>query len=151
MDLTYTSKGLRIANLNIRHILPKIDELQLTIGSENGPDIVGICETFLDSTVDNNRITINQFDVFRKDRCETQDKSGGGVLLYFENSLNCRRRDDLEISNIETLWSEVTLTNSKPFLICTLYRLPDAKSGWIDLLEEELSVPKQKYSEMNHI
>ena len=58
MDLTYTSKGLRIANLNIRHILPKIDELQLAIGSENGPDIVGICETFLDSSVDNNRITI---------------------------------------------------------------------------------------------
>ena len=54
--------------------------------------------------------------------------------------MNCRRRDNLEISNIETLWSEVTLTNSKPLI--------DAKPGWIDLLEEELSVAQTTGLEM---
>ena len=148
VDLTFTSKGLHIANLNVRHFLPKMDELTLTIGTENGPDIIGICETFLDPSVGDSQLSINHFDLHRKDRCETQDKSGGGLLLYFRKSLNCKRRPELEISKIETLWTEVTLTNTKPFLICTLYRPPSATSEWIDLLEEELSVAQATGLEM---
>ena len=34
----------------------------------------------------------------------------------------------------------MALPNSKPFLICTLYRPPTSKSDWIDLFEEELSI-----------
>ena len=109
------------------------------IGTENGPDIIGICETFLDPSVGDSQLSINHFDLLWKDKCETQDKSGGG-LFYFRKSLNCKRRPELEISNIATLWTEGTLTNTKPFLVCTLYRPPSTKSEWIDLLEEELSV-----------
>ena len=148
VDLTFTSKGLHIANLNVRHFLPKMDELTLTIGTENGPDIIGLCETFLDPSVGDSQLSINLFDLHRKDRCEIQDKSGGGLLLYFRKSLNCKRRPDLEISKIETLLTEVTLTNTKPFLICTLYRPPSAASEWIDLLEEELSVAQTTGLEM---
>ena len=42
IDLTFTSRGLHIENLNVRHVKPKMDELKLTIGT----DIHGICETF---------------------------------------------------------------------------------------------------------
>ena len=41
VDLTFTSKGLHIA-LIVRHFLPKMDELTLMMGTENGPDIIGI-------------------------------------------------------------------------------------------------------------
>ena len=123
-----------------------MDELTLTIGTENGPGIIGICETFLDPSVGDSQLSINRFDLHRKDRCETQDKSGGGLLLYFRKSLNCT--PELEISKIETLWTEVTLTYTKPFLICTLYRPPSATSEWIDLLEEELSVAQTTGLEM---
>ena len=125
-----------------------MDELTLMIGTENGPDIIGICGTFLNPSVGDSQLSINHFDLLRKDRCETQDKSGGGLLLYFRKSLNCKRRPELEISNIETLWTEVTLTNSKSFLICTLYRPPSATSEWVDLLEEELSVAQTTGLEM---
>ena len=118
------------------------------IGTENGPDIIGICETFLDPSVGDSQLSINHFDLLRIDRCETQDKSGGGLLLYFRKWLTCKRRTELETSNIETLWTEVTLTNTKPFLICTLYRPPSATSEWIDLLEEELSVAQTTGLEM---
>ena len=47
---------------------------------------------------------------------------------------------DIEISNIETLWTEISLPNSKPFLVCTVYRPPHSKSEWIDLFEKELSI-----------
>ena len=102
----------------------------------------------MDPSVGDSQLSINHFDLHRKDRCETQDKSGGGLLLYFRKSLNCKRRPELEISKIETLWTEVTLTNTKPFLICTLYRPPSATSEWIDLLEEELSVAQTTGLEM---
>ena len=134
--------------MNVTNILPKMDELTLMIGTENGPDIIGICETFLDPSFDDSQLSINHFDLLLKDRCETQDEFGGGLLLYFRKSLNCKRRPELEISNIETLWTEVTLTNTKPFLIYTLYRPPSATSEWIGLLEEELSVAQTTGLEM---
>ena len=37
---------------------------------------------------------------------------------------------------METLWCEFTLSNTKPFLVCTLYRPSSAQSEWIDLFEE---------------
>ena len=45
------------------------------MGSDNGPDILGLCETFLDQAVNDEQLYINGFDIFRKDRYETQDKS----------------------------------------------------------------------------
>ena len=115
-DLLFPSKGLHMSNLNIRHIVPKIDELRIALGAENGPDILGICETFLDQAVSDEHLHVSGFEFFRKDRCETKDKSGGGLMFYFRKSLNCKRRADFETSHIETIWSEVTVSKSKLFL-----------------------------------
>ena len=140
IDLKFRSKGLHIANLNDRHLMPKIDELRVTLSCENGPDIFGVCETFLDTNISDEQVAIGGYDFIRKDRCKTVNQTGGGVILYFRNSLNCRHKPELEISNIETLWSEIALQNSKPILVCTVYRPPNVHSNWIDLFEEELSI-----------
>ena len=84
-------------------------------------------------------MAIAGYDHIRKDRSETRDKTGGGLILYFSNNINCKRRSEYEISNIETIWSKITLPNSKPFLICTAYRSPNETTNWVDLFEEELS------------
>lgn len=115
-DLTFHSKGLHIANLNVRHLFLKLDEIQIMLASENGPDILGMCETFLDQNIGDSLISIPEFEFLRKDRCCTVNKAGGGVILYFRNSIDCRRRHELEISNIETLWTEINFPNSRPFL-----------------------------------
>ena len=39
LNLQFSSKGLHLCNLNIRHIVPKLDELRLTMAINNGPDI----------------------------------------------------------------------------------------------------------------
>ena len=54
----------------------------------------------MNPSVGDSQLSIKHFDLLRKDRCETQDKSGGVLLLYFRKSLNCKRRPELEISNI---------------------------------------------------
>ena len=89
--------------MNIRHIVPKIDDLRLSMANDNCPDIFGMCETFLVSSVSDNQIAIDGFDLIRKDRSDTQNKSAGGVLLYNCKSVNCKRRYELEVSKIETL------------------------------------------------
>ena len=57
-DLEFNSKGLHILNLNIRHLLPKLDELRKMLASKNGPDIFGLCETFLNQNISDNLLAI---------------------------------------------------------------------------------------------
>ena len=130
--------------MNIRHSVPKIDELRISMAHDNCPDIFGMRETFLTSSVSDNQIAIDGFNLIRKDRSDTQNRSGGGLLLYYRKSVNCKRRNELEVSKIETLWAELSLPNSKPFLLCTVYRPPSSKSEWIDLFEEELSIAQTR-------
>ena len=51
LDLTFTSKCLHFSNLNTRHLVPKLDELRFHLAADNGPDNMGICETFLECSV----------------------------------------------------------------------------------------------------
>ena len=110
------------------------------MATENCPDILGVCETFLSPNISNNQIQIKGYDFLRKDRADILNKTGGGILLYFRNSVKCIRRPELEISKLETIWAEIQMPNAKPFLICSAYRPPNVYSDWIDLFEEELSL-----------
>ncbi|MEW8545693.1 MAG: endonuclease/exonuclease/phosphatase family protein [Candidatus Thiodiazotropha sp.] len=116
-----------------------MDELRIIMANQNGPDILGICETFLERNISDNQVAIDGYELIRKDRADTKNKTGGGLVLYFRNSIRYKRRSDFEISNIETLWAEIELQNAKPFLLCTVYRPPNSLNEWIDLFEEELS------------
>ena len=112
IDFEFNTKVLHISNLNVRHLLPKLDELRIMLASKNGPDIFGLCETFLNQNIPDNLLSINGYQFVRKDRCCTIDKAGGGVILYLRSSINCQRRKEIEISKLETLWTEISFTNS---------------------------------------
>ena len=58
----------------------------------NDPDIFGLCETFLDGTISDGQVYINGFGFLSKDRSDTQNKSSGGLMLYYKESLKCMRR-----------------------------------------------------------
>ena len=47
-DLTFTSN---VTNLNVRHLVTKVDEIRIMLANENGPDILGLGETFSDQTI----------------------------------------------------------------------------------------------------
>lgn len=56
---------------------------------------------------------------------------GGGILLYFRSTHDCRRRLDLELDGIESIWAELYLPNpidgiGKCFL-SVLYHPPSQK------------------------
>ena len=79
-------------------------------------------ETWLNDSVSDD-IMFDQFQVlFRRDRV---GDSHGGILVYVKNEIPCKRRVDLELLNIECVWIEINIKNSKK-LIGTFYRLPNA-------------------------
>lgn len=126
-ELSYKYRGIHIANLNIRHLKPKLDDLKFLLDNANCIDVFGICETFLNNTIDDEILNINGYKFERKDRdkCDQilSDK-GGGILIYIGNQVNYIRRHDLESADVESIWIEVKIINSKSFLICSVYRPP---------------------------
>lgn len=124
------SKGLSICNVNICHILPKLDEIRLFI-SEEKFDLFGCCETFLSSVVKDEELIIKGYNLEHKDRsCQ----KGSGLIVYINDQYTCKRRADLEDS-LESVWIEVCLINSKPFLLNFVYRPPSSTQNWIDQYE----------------
>ena len=61
-------RGIRIANLNICHILNKMDELKILLSDKRSVDILGVCETFLNDDILDALITAGGFNFERKDR-----------------------------------------------------------------------------------
>ena len=51
-------KGLRIAHLNIQHIIPKLDEIKYYLSNYKSNFILGLCETFLTESVNENTLQL---------------------------------------------------------------------------------------------
>jgi len=67
-------------------------------------------------------------------------KAGGGVAAYISHKYTegqmWRRRTDLEVENIETMWIEFIPPKSKSFLLCVVYRPPDGSRYLYDNFSE---------------
>ena len=107
---------LDIIHLNIRSIRNKIEDLYKIV---NEFDIVCFSETHLDNNVTNEQINKEGFSqIIRKDR----NWYGGGIAINLSNSIQARRRIDLEPVNVECIWLEIV--NPTSFFLCCVYRPP---------------------------
>lgn len=106
-----------MAHLNIVSLPAHIDELRIS-NLFDSLDVFGFNETRLDETVSNGEIKIPGFEIIRKDR----KRNGGGVCLYVRNSHNYRIRADLVPDDLEAVCIEIIKPNSKPFIVCSVYR-----------------------------
>ena len=131
----FKQKGLHIGNINICHLNTKIDEVKLLLSNPESIDILGVCETFLNDKISSNVLSIKGYNMERRDR---KDKKGGGILMYLSNEITYKRRDDLELGDIESIWIEVKFKYSKPILVCSAYRPPSSNREWIDTFSREL-------------
>jgi hypothetical protein len=121
---------LKAANLNVRSLLPKIDEVRYIL-HKTDIDILGVNETWLDSSIEDNIISIDGFNLFRHDR----DRHGGGVCIYVRDTLQCKRITNTH--NIESVWLDVGKGTDKYF-IGSMYRPPSAGPTYYDCILDEL-------------
>ena len=85
--------------------------MKILLDSANCIDIFGLCETFLNETVDDEVLSMPGYT--------------------FEHK-------DLESQEIESVWIEIALRNNKPFLLCSVYRPPSSHAEWCELFLKQI-------------
>ena len=119
-------------HLNVQSILPKLDIIKC---ESIAYDILVFTESWLKPDTPNEKLIIDNFkSPFRKDRC---DRPGGGVLIYTRDSIQSKRRTDLEMQDLEAVWVEITI-KSKKILIGGFYRPPHSNTDYFNKINESI-------------
>ena len=110
-------KDLSVCHINAQSMYNKFDSIAVELGQF---DVITISETWLDQSIKELDTVIPTYQApIRLDR----NRHGGGVAMYFKDTIPFVERKDLQIPNLEALWAEVKLSNKK-VLIGTFYLHP---------------------------
>ena len=131
-DAPNADNSLLIASLNVRGLLPKLDDIALIIAKFN-LSVFGICETFLDNDINVQEFTIPGFKTVFKHRT----RHGGGVLMYIKDDVNF---DELHVDgDTESVW--IKMTNGKtPVVVGMMYRPPSACRDYYVTMLNQLDI-----------
>ena len=133
MPFIPTTRGFKMASLNITSLSKHLDELKVFL-SNNPIDVLAINETRLDFSISDCEVFIPGYEIFRRDR-NINGRHGGGACFYVQNNVNCIPRHDLNVRDLENLCIEIHKPRSKPFLVASWYRPPDSSVDKFDLFE----------------
>ena len=144
-----STRGLKIAHLNIRSLRNKTDALRLEGIDNKTIDILTLSETWLSDSISDAEIELPGFACVKLDR--TGVKEGyGGVVIYIREGLSFCLRDDIDTRGHECLWIELIRDICKPTIICCAYRAPDVDlEGFISSLQS--SVPEINFEKSDVI
>ena len=129
---------MSVAHLNVRFVASRENFylLKQTV-TTNSFDIFTVSESWLDRTVCDADILIPGYTTFRQDRGPY--KRGGGVLVYVKDIYKAcviEKWSSVSESNFQQLWLKVQYKKFKSFLLCTVYRPPDAPIDFLENLSE---------------
>ena len=139
--MVFDNKGLKIGHVNARSWLKKIDE---TFHVMKNIDILGISETWLNTTHTDNQISIDGYGIVRGDRRvvrmgTTEYKKGGGLVFYIKHMLwyYATEMNDItsSTSDLEQLWVDIRKPGNKRLIIGLCYRPP---SGDVAVFQKQL-------------
>ena len=121
----FKNKGLHFGCLNIKSILPKIEQLRSLIINSN-ISVLEITETKLDNNVNNEEVEIDGYNLIRSDR----HRKGRGIACYIKTSISFNYHQKLS-ENFENILIDILLPKSTPIALGIIYRPPD-QSSFID-------------------
>ena len=144
-------------------MINKIDELK-HVSFDSKPDIICICETWTNSDTLNAFLSIDDYNIIcRKDRTDTTNGIGGGLLVYAKKTLICKELTGDHFDQFNQCSAvDVKLQNGNNITVVLTYRphnLYDEKDVTANnelLCKMIKSVPKQcvivgdfNYSDIN--
>ena len=128
-----------VGHVNICGLRSKFDLLSLFV-KENGFDVFGVTETFLNETTPTELVDIPGYVFERRDRPKA---AGGGIGVYIKEDTEYVRRHELENDEIELICLEFISTHKKPYFLCFLYRPPHSSKhlskNFINIFRDLLS------------
>ena len=113
-----------MACLNITSLLRHIDELRIILHSKC-LDLLAVNETRLHEIIADNEVSIDGYDIVRRDR-PLNGRNGGGVCFFVRSNINYNVRKDLVFDQLESLTVEISKPRSKSFIVATWYRPPNS-------------------------
>ena len=125
----FEKKGLHFIHLNVRSLLPKLDELRI-LARETKLACFCITETWLDDTVSDSEIQLENYNERRRDR----NRRGDGVCVYVRSDLAFNPLDELYHDELEAMWIELILPKTKPIVLGAVYR-PPLQTDFYDVFE----------------
>ena len=105
-----TSKGFRMANININSLLKLIDELRVIL--EKHPlDVLAINESKIDESISDYEIKIPGYVSCKNDR----NRNGGGVMVYIRECISFILRSELIPNQLEMVCIEICRQYGRSF------------------------------------
>ena len=92
--------------------------------------MISITESWLDNSVSDAEINIENYSVVRRDR----NRNGGGVCVYTRNDFTFSLRSALQTDSDEFFFIELLLPKTKPILFGTVYR-PQKQTDFLSKFE----------------
>ena len=141
--------GISLGNINIRSLFGKLEDVVwiLELGKIC---ILGVCETWLNSFVPDQMISIPHYDQFRGDRTINSGKrTGGGVCFFTHSKYNIVNQDELTVCNpdIEVIWIQLILKDTRPTFIACIYRPPSGSlDAAMDILDGQILDLRSRYN-----
>ena len=128
---------IKIAYINARSILPKVEQVQHLLYSNN-IHLLAVGETWLDESVLDSEIDIDGYSVLRRDR----NRHGGGVMFYVCDNVSYKHVS-ITTEEVENIWLSLVV-NKKSYLIGNIYRPPSSHSDYfdnmLDLIEQATNI-----------
>ena len=122
-----------IVHYNVQSIANKLDLIESELRSF---DVICITESWLDGRTSDEDINIENFKLLQRDR---PGDHHGGICVYVRSNIFSRRRNDLELPNLECIWVEVSIQNKKQ-LIGTFYRPPSSANAILSSTEDSIGL-----------
>ena len=134
---------------NSRSLYPKLEEIDRIIDDGN-PDIIGITESWLNTSTTDNRISFDGYNLFRLDRITgSRKRGGGGLVLYYEDGIKLIELTEFRMCDpdLECLWVQLHLVNTKRINIGLIYRPPSGNiNNFIQTLEDMCLTMRTQYN-----
>ena len=128
------SKHLSFIHYNVQSIANKLDILTAELSDF---DILAFSETWLHAAIQTTDLLMPNFKPpERKDRARDHH---GGVMIYVKDSVHYTRRNDLEPLNIECIWIEIQLKQTR-ILFGLFYRPPNSDALYLSAIEDSISL-----------
>ena len=117
---------ITVGHTNARGLHKNLPQVKFLL-FHTGLDVLAVSETHLSPAVESYEIAIQGYQLQRKDRL---GKIGGGVAVYFKDSLDCISIAKYDNCDIEATWLELKV-KSQRLLVGCIYRPPDSE-GFYD-------------------
>ena len=102
--------GITIGHTNVRGLYTNLAQVKLLAFNTN-LDVLAISETHLSPALKDHEMAIQGYQILRRDRI---GRTGGGVVIYYKDSLDCISIEKYDNPDIEATWLEVKI-RSKDF------------------------------------